>query len=333
MELSLVAPELREPLRRVERIPLPFDRVWGLRVVRTLQAVMPARKLEGVTITQVRTADGAVRLYHPATRRSSAALFWIHGGGLLAGRPVQNDYLCALTAREVGILVVAGEYRKAPEHPFPAALNDCFAGWRWLQREASPLDVDRKRIALGGESAGGGLAASLAQRLLDLDRNRGTAGGETLPVAQWLFCPMLDDRTAARHELDGENHFVWNNRVNRFGWRSYLAMEPGAESVPSYAVPARREDLRGLPPSWIGVGDIDLFYEEDRFYAERLRDAGVPVTFEVVPGAPHGFVAWAPNTALAQNHVTHAQTWLRHALTMTDGEEAKSEEDQRKGHT
>jgi acetyl esterase/lipase len=229
---------------------------------------------------------------------------------LIIGRAVQDDHICALTARELGILVVSVEYRKAPRYPFPAALDDCLAGWRWLQREASHLGADLACVAAGGESAGGGLAANLAQRLHDT--------GETSPVAQWLFCPMLDDRTAARRDLDGVNHFVWNNQLNRVGWRSYLGMEPGADDIPPYAVPARREDLRGLPPAWIGVGDIDLFYDEDRDYVERLRAAGVGATFEVVPDTPHGITAWASHTSIARDHIRRAQVWLGQALEMCE---------------
>lgn len=311
IELSQVAPELRKPMQRGTRLSIPNERAWGRRVTHGLLAVLPAAKIEGVTIEQLRTAKPPVRLYTPAIRRSTAALFWIHGGGLVIGRAVQNDQLCALTARELGILVVSVEYRKAPEHPFPAALDDCIAGWRWLQREAHRLGVDPARITVGGQSAGGGLAASLVQRIHD---SRGVQ-----PVAQWLFCPMLDDRTAARRELDRVGHFVWNNRQNRFGWRSYLGVEPGSDVVPAYAVPSRQEDVRGLPPAWIGVGDIDLFYDEDHAYAERLREANVEVTFEVVSGAPHGFESWAPDTTITRKYISCAQAWLRQALEGTQG--------------
>jgi acetyl esterase/lipase len=306
MEFSQVAPELREPMRRVTRIPIPSNTAWGRRLIQTLLAVMPGGKVEGVSIEPLRSGGVSGRLYRPAVQRSQAALLWIHGGGLIIGRAVQDDHLCALTARELGILVVSAEYRLAPEHPFPAALDDCYAGWEWQQREASRLGIDPNRVAVGGESAGGGLAASLAQRIHD-------AGGVS-PVAQWLFCPMLDDRTAARQDLDSVDHFVWNNRLNRFGWKSYLGIDPGTDSVAPYAVPARRADLTGLPPAWIGTGDIELFYDEDRDYVERLRAAGVEVTFEVVPGAPHGFEAWAPNTPLARDYVKSAQVWLGQML-------------------
>jgi acetyl esterase/lipase len=311
MEITRVAPELREPMRRITRIAIPTDRPWGRRAVQTLLAVMPAAKVEGVTIERRRTESVSVRLYRPAVQHSTSALFWIHGGGLIIGRAVQNDRHCALTAHELGALVVSVEYRKAPTHPFPAALDDCYAGWRWLQREASQLGIAPTRVAVGGESAGGGLAASLAQRLSD--------DGETTHCAQWLFCPMLDDRTAARHDLDQVNHFVWTNRMNRVGWRAYLGLEPGAARVPAYAVPARRQDLRGLPPAWIGVGDIDLFYEEDRTYAERLRATGVAVTFDVVPGAPHGIASWAGDSPITREHIRRAQNWLGQTLETRTG--------------
>jgi len=235
-----------------------------------------------------------------------AALLWIHGGGFVIGRAAQNDRFCGAAARDLGIVVVSVEYRKAPEHRFPAGLDDCHAGWTWMQQQAAALGIDPARVAVGGESAGGGLAASLVQRLHD-------AGG-TQPAAQWLFCPMLDDRTAARRELDDVGHFVWTNRLNRSGWRAYLGAEPGAATVPPYAVAARRDDLSGLPPAWIGVGDIDLFADEDRAYAERLRAVGVAATLDVVPGAPHGFEIWAPDSTLAREHVARAQAWLRGTL-------------------
>jgi acetyl esterase/lipase len=285
---------------------LPIDRRVGRAVIGSLFAVMPDGKVDGVAIEKPPGDGPGVRVYRPSVIWSPAALMWIHGGGFVIGRAVQNDRFCGATARELGMVVVSVEYRKAPKHPFPAALDDCAAGWAWMQGEAAALGIDAARVALGGESAGGGLAASLAQRLHD------EAG--TRPAAQWLFCPMLDDRTAARQELDTVDHFVWNNRLNRFGWRSYLRGEPGAASLPAYAAAARRADLAGLPPAWIGVGDIDLFCEEDLAYAERLRSAGVEAALDVVPGAPHGFEVWAPDTALARGHVGRAQDWLRDAV-------------------
>ena len=309
MELERVAPELRRPAVRASKVP--YDRWHGRAFTRSVIALMPATNVDGVAIEKVRDMKAGLRVYRPSVVRSQAALFWIHGGGFIVGRAVQNDRLCGMAAGTLGIVVVSVEYRKAPEHPFPAALDDCHAGWAWMQQGGAALGIDPARVALGGESAGGGLAAGLAQRLHD-------AGG-TQPAAQWLFCPMLDDRTAAQRDLDAVDHFVWHNRSNRFGWRSYLGVEPGAAMLPAYAAAARRADLAGLPPAWIGVGDIDLFHEEDRTYAERLRAAGVDVTLDVVPGAPHGFEIWAPDSVLAREHLERAHDWLRRTLDVEAG--------------
>ena len=291
MALSLVAPELRGAVRLMP--DLPVRRPWVRRVIRVLGERIPTSPTAGVTIEQ---PVPGVRLYRPAVRRTNAALLWIHGGGLVIGSARQDDRLCGSTAAALGITVASASYRLAPDHPFPAPLDDCQAAWAWLREQPGV-----ERIAIGGQSAGGGLAAALVQRLHD--------AGER-PLAQWLFCPMLDDRTAARRELDALRHRVWNNRCNRVGWGAYLGREPGADTVAPYAVPARRAELAGLPPAWIGVGDIDLFHDESRSYADRLRAAGVPVTFRTVPGGPHGFETWATKTTVAREYVAAARDWL-----------------------
>jgi acetyl esterase/lipase len=309
VELSKVAPELRQAAGKAPTLAL--DAGWVRGLVQALLGLMPAAKIDGV---RLETHDGVwphLRIFRPDQLRSAGALFWIHGGGYLIGRAVQDDRLCAETARALGIVVVSVSYRLGPRHPAPEPQDDCHAGWMWLQQAAASLGVDPARIVVGGQSAGGGLAACLAQRLRD--------EGRAVPVGQWLFCPMLDDRTAARRELDAIRHRVWNNRLNAAGWRSLLAVAPGSDVVPPYAVAARRTDLRGLPPAWIGVGDIDLFHDEDRAYAERLRQAGVDVAFDVTPGAPHAFEGWARDTALAREHVGRARAWLGKVLGVSPG--------------
>jgi acetyl esterase/lipase len=166
--------------------------------------------------------------------------------------------------------------------------------------------IDPHRIAIGGESAGGGLAAGLVLRLHD--------DGAQQPVAQWLFCPMLDDRTALERTLDELNHFVWNNKMNLVGWRSYLGDAIGTDQVSAYAAPARRTDFRGLPRTWIGVGDVELFFEENKAYAEKLSAAGVDCELDVVSGAPHAFEGLAPDSSLARDYLQRAKDWLRHAV-------------------
>lgn len=296
----MVAEELRAPLRKLPR--MPFASAWGRALIRTVLRLLPSAKVAGVSIEQRNDLNPALRIYHPDVRKSDGALYWIHGGGYVIGRAAIDDRLCGATARELGIVVVSVEYRLAPEHPFPAPLDDCYAGWHWLQQSAAALGVNPRRIAIGGQSAGGGLAACLIQRVQDFD--------EVKAAAQWLFCPMLDDRTAATPELHKIENFVWSNRDNAVGWRAYLAQEPGADKLPDYAAAARRENLNGLPPAWIGVGTIDLFCNEDRDYAERLRSCGIDAAFTTVAGAPHGFEAWAFDSKPAQAFILEAQQWL-----------------------
>ncbi|GAA3388277.1 alpha/beta hydrolase [Cryptosporangium minutisporangium] len=229
----------------------------------------------------------AVRLqvYRPRDLTSPApALLWIHGGGMISGSNLQDETTNIAFARALGITVVSVTYRLAPQHPAPAAVEDAYAALRWLVASAGERLVDADRIAIGGASAGGGIAAALAQYALDQ--------GEIRPAFQLLIYPMLDDRTVVRTDLDTTNVRVWTPGSNRYGWTSYLGgLAPGDPGVSSYAAPARREDLSGLPPAWIGVGDLDLFLDEDTRYAERLRASGVPCELHVVPGAFHGFDA------------------------------------------
>jgi acetyl esterase/lipase len=267
---------------------------------------MPVPKSEAVQVERARAGGGRLRVYRPQGSLSGAGLLWIHGGGLLFGDARQDEALCLSTAERLGMVIVSANYRFAPEHPFPAAHDDVRAAWGWMLDHAASLGIDPRRLAVGGESAGAGLAAALVQRLAD--------DGGVQPCAQWLFAPMLDDRTAARPELDAEQHFVWDNAANREGWSGYLGGPVGAETVPAYAAPGRRTELAGLPPAFLAWGDIELFAAEDRAYAEALARAGVPVTTDVVEGAPHGFENWAKETPVAQALIGRAQDWLREAV-------------------
>lgn len=275
-----VAPEFRPLVRamppfRLTGRALPLVRLGGR------LSAMVARPVRGVTARNEAGEGARVRVYQPTSGSDAAALLWIHGGGYVLGTPEQDEKRASRLARDLRITVVSARYRLAPENPFPRGADDVHAAWHWLLHEAERLGVDPGRIVVAGASAGGGLAAGLAQRLLD--------DGGPQPAGQALVYPMLDDRTAADRTLDRARHPVWSNHSNRSGWSSLLADEPGGRTTPPYAVPARRADLAGLPPAWVGVGTADLFLHECRSYAYRLRLAGVPVSLVEVPGAPHGF--------------------------------------------
>ncbi|OMH36766.1 alpha/beta hydrolase [Tersicoccus sp. Bi-70] len=312
MDLDRVHPDLRGPVRRLPPLALQYG--WYRRLTRGAQRRFSRDAVgEGVRVEELTTPDGVgVRLYRPAGTTAGVdgarpGLMWIHGGGLVIGAPIQDDALCAGLVRATGAVIASVDYRLAPEHPFPAGLDDSAAVWSWFLDSAPGLGVDPGRIAVGGQSAGAGIAAALVQRLHD-------TAPEHRPVAQLLLCPMLDDRTAARTELDAIGHRVWTNRQNRYGWGAWLGSAPGSPTVPPYAVPARRDRLDGLPPAWIGVGDIDLFRAEDEDYARRLREAGVPCEVLIVPGAPHGFESWGAQTPVARHFLDAAAAWLAGAL-------------------
>lgn len=255
---------------------------WTLKPLRRLlPALAPRPALSGLRLSEHGEVGPGLLVISPERRKSRGALVLIHGGGLVIGSNREAAAIGARFAHALGIVVICPGYRLAPEAPFPAAQEDLLAAWNWTRENAEPLGIDPSRVVIGGTSAGGGLAAALTQRLL--------AQGGPLPAAQLLVYPMLDDRTTARRELDRSRHRVWNNRSNRFGWTSYLGHAPGAAAPRPFAVPARHMDLTSLPPAWIGIGTCDLFLDENRDYARRLKKAGVDVTYVEAAGAIHGF--------------------------------------------
>ncbi|MEM9705740.1 MAG: alpha/beta hydrolase [Pseudomonadota bacterium] len=252
-------------------------------------------------------SDGEESSSSPAKR---PGVLFIHGGGHLFGAPQTVAPFAARIAKGLGAVVASPRYRFAPEHPFPADLDDCHAAWTWLVDNTDALNIDPARLAIAGASAGGGLAAALVQRLHD-------EGGRT-PAAQLLVYPMLDDRTSTDRSLDGK-HLLWENGHNHFAWSAYLAPhEPGPDPKPAYAAPGRREDLSGLPPAWIGVGDMDLFLGEDLDYGSRLNKAGVACEIKQMAKAPHGFDQLAPGAEVSRDFHKSAIAFLARHLAVAD---------------
>lgn len=283
---SEIRPELQPSAKMSPRVDYNTRNIWLFNLLTRL--IPPSKALKGLHVENIiiPRKDGSkklrLRVYGPGSVEAPMpVLLWMHGGGYVMGRPEQDDGSCAQYVRELGMKVVSVDYRCAPKHPFPAALDDCHSALKWVFTHPRELNIDPGRIAIGGNSAGGGLAAALAQLLHDQK--------EIEPVFQLLVYPMLDDRTALRADIDDRNNVTWTQKSNRFGWESYLGQACGAENVPAYSVPARRADLSGLPPAWIGVGSLDIFHDEDVAYAQRLRDCGVECEIDIVPGAFHGF--------------------------------------------
>ncbi|WP_267381497.1 MULTISPECIES: alpha/beta hydrolase [unclassified Sphingomonas] len=263
-------------------------------------------------VERIRSADGAevtTYTYRPVNAAANGpVMLFTHGGGMIVGSAAGYHATVSAYARDLGLVVISTEYRLAPENPFPAPLDDVHAAYLWLLANAAVLDVDPAKIVVAGDSAGGGLTAALCQRLLD--------SGDPMPLFQLLIYPMLDDRTTLRPAPANRGQLIWTEKSNLYGWTSYLGRPPVAEAAPDHAVPARRQDLSGLPPAWIGVGKLDLFYDEDIAYAHRLRAAGVACQLDVVEGAFHGFDLFA-KTNVARAFRERSLQAIRDAIART----------------
>jgi acetyl esterase/lipase len=233
-----------------------------------------------------------------------------HGGGYISGAAKWEVRYLQAMALELDCVVVTVEYRLAPETTYAGSKEDNYTALAWTYANAGELGIDRNRIALMGESAGGGHAALLAQTARDR--------GEVPLVLQVLIYPMLDDRTGSTHSVPAPIGTIgWTAQGNRFGWESFLGVEPGGPNVPSGAVPAREKNLVGLPPAFIGVGSVDLFVSEDIEYGRRLIETDIPTDLLVVPGAFHGFDRVAPETSVAKRFTLAKHNALRRAFGRT----------------
>jgi acetyl esterase/lipase len=293
MDLSGDIPKLREAMRRQQE---------------PLLAAMP--EVPGVVaVDHTVPGDVRVRIYERADRQTpSPAMLWIHGGGMCFGSVEGDDYMCRTWTARLGCVIASVDYRLAPEHQYPAHVDDCYAALVWLAAAADDFGIDASRIVIGGASAGGGLAAGTA--LLARDR------GEVALAAQLLIFPMIDDRaiTPSSQEMDFPK--VWNRESNRHGWHAYLGDRAGTDDVPLYAAPARAtvDDLRGLPPAYIDVGELDPFRDEDIGYASRLLQAGVPCELHVTPGAFHGSEGQVIEAASSRRIRGYRNAWMARTL-------------------
>jgi acetyl esterase len=251
--------------------------------------------------------DVTVRVYVPRQPASTAvpAILYIHGGGFFVGSIDSEHMGSAMLARELGVVVVSVEYRLAPEHPFPAGLEDCYAALVWLHDHADELGVDTTRIAVNGGSAGGGLSAGLA--LLARDR-----GGPGL-CFQYLGIPELDDRLETTSMRQFTDTPMWSRPAAEKSWEWYLGDAHGSDDVSPYASPARATDLAGLPPAYVSTMEFDPLRDEGIIYALRLLEAGVTVELHSFPGTFHGS-AIVNGAAVTRREGAERMTVWRRAL-------------------
>lgn len=287
--LMMVHPELREAARQIlavnqqmpplSEVTLPsiragmakYEKPW-LTEVPVEQRYIAVPGSPDVLVYIINARHGTVR----------PGIIHMHGGGFVSGWAALKIPELQKLAEDLDCMVVTVEYRLAPETTYKGSIEDNYTSLKWMHANALELGLDPGRIAVMGESAGGGHAALLS--ITARDRR------EVPVLFQALVYPMLDDRTGSSRPVP--SHFGkigWTAQSNLFGWRSFLGQPPGGLDVPAAAVPARNANLSGLPPTFIGVGSIDLFLDEDVEYARRLINAAVPTELLVVPGAFHGF--------------------------------------------
>jgi acetyl esterase/lipase len=301
---DLIDPDARQPLDLLqEAIPGGFntipDIVQRRATVSGLLAAMEVPPNPNVT-SEDRMVPGPagapdikVRVYRPVDATGTLpGIYYIHGGGMILGDLDGEDAVAASICEHADVVVVSVEYRLAPEHPYPAPVEDCYAGLVWMAGHAAELGFDPDRLAVYGGSAGGGL--TIAITMLARDR-----GGPTIRFQMPIY-PMIDDRneTPSSHEITDVG--LW---------------DLGDGKADQYAAPARAENLAGLPPTFIDVGTVDLFRDEDIAFAQRLMQAGVPTELHVNPGSYHAAEVFAPDCALSQRIWTRRFEALRRGLT------------------
>lgn len=256
---------------------------------------LPKPTVKAVEIAGIADSPGlSVHVVNCQPGARLPAVLYLHGGGFVAGTPAVELSVMQEIARDLACVVVAPQYRLAPEASFPAPVDDAEATLRWMHAEATALGIDTSRVALFGRSAGGGLAAMLSHRL--------RAEAELAPCVQILLYPMLDDRTGA---VPGQPARplgpMWTAQQNQFGWQALLGAATSSDAGRAAAVPGRYTDVAGTAPTWISVGTLDLFAEENLAYALRLLGAGTPVELHLIPGVWHGFDLACPDTPISRS--------------------------------
>lgn len=313
--LALVDPDLRPAALQIRKFTQQFTPMSDAKLAmrRTILSSMAAPIQLGVPVSEQRIESGrgslgiSVYLVNAKPGAPRPGVLHMHGGGFTASSAKAAVPNLQDLAVELDCVIVSVEYGNAPETRYDGSLENNYAALRWMYAHADELGIDSARIAVLGESGGGGHAALLA--IAARDR------GEVPLLFQALIYPMIDDRTGSSRAVPRHlGAFNWNAEANRFGWRCLLGQEPGTATVPANAVPARIENVAGLPPTFIGVGALDIFVDENILYARRLLEAGVPTELVVVPGAFHGFDMMAKEAAVSKRFTAAKVGALRRAF-------------------
>jgi acetyl esterase/lipase len=310
--LHRVDPELRRVVEQMPRIDLadiPAARA-------ALQAVFaavdvappnPAVARSDRHVPGIDEADVHLRIFRPAGIEAVLpCVYWIQGGGYVLTAPDLDDQWCEDIAHRLHCTVISVGWRRAPEHPFPAASDDCFGGLSWAMTHADELRLDAQHVVVAGASSGGGAAAGLALRVRDQ--------ADFTIAGQVLLYPMLDDRNVTPSSRAVTDPELWSRSNNELAWRAYLGAAYGSDDVSPYGAPARMQDLRGVAPATMLTAELDLFVDENIEYAQRLMHADVPTELHVYPAANHGFDRLAPSAAVSRRLYADRDAAIRRAF-------------------
>jgi acetyl esterase/lipase len=305
-----VHPDLKEAFSNLEEMTLTVENIKDIRRKGRDKIVPYQNKnliLEEKWIYQLNDSQKLrIKIYRPKDQKDTLpGVLYIHGGGYIFGSVEGNDAKCGEIVEKVNCVVISVDYRLAPEHPYPAAIEDCYAALQWFAEKAPQYNVNPDNIAVVGGSTGGGLTAALS--LMSRDRK-----GPKIKFQMPLF-PMIDDRCQSKSCKEIIDKRVWCSDFNRFAWNQYLKNIVG-EKTPIYAAPARAIDYSNLPPSYISVGELDPFRDETLQYVTNLMNAGVPVEFHLYPGCFHEFEEMVPNVAISKAATEETYRALKIAL-------------------
>lgn len=310
-----IADELVPVLEQYNGRPRPAP---GTPIQEVFRAAMIAsagrNKIHSDTVVRVRdeyfmSSDSEkiqLRVYSPEIAGEPLpCLYWMHGGGTISGLPEQNDQTMHDIVQSVNCIVVSVNYRLAPEHPYPVPLNDCFEGLKFITANAEQFNMDAKRIAVGGSSAGGLLATSCAMMARNI--------GKPDIIHQSLAYPMLDCRNETESSKQILNIGVWDREMNVFAWEAYLRDVKG--EIPDLAVPAMAKDLSGLAPAFLAVGTMDVMRDETIEYSQQLAAAGVRSELHLYPGMVHVFDSLVPHSEATKDFLSARADALKRAFS------------------
>ncbi len=293
---NMVDGELRLTAFLINLISFPW--LWMFKLSNRLSTSFRGKSIEGLDCGEVwipRSGEDSeirVRVYKPLLiDQELPVLLYLHGGGYALTVPEMSHFIIESFIRERDCVVVAPEYRRSLEKPYPAAIDDCYDTLKWVTENARNLGARDDQIMVAGHSAGGGLTAAIT--LMARDR------GEVNIAFQMPIYPMIDDRMITESASDN-NAPVWDSKLNSFAWGLYLkGLHENGQAIPVYAAPSRETNYSGLPPTATYVGDLEPFRDETIDYVNHLRAAGIPVEFEVFAGCFHGFDGMVPNAEVS----------------------------------